>query len=719
MEKPPVNPVNKVELPKTEQSVEHFSFSEQEKNIQEVFKLSPELKTIACDSLGIEDNKDIIIELGRNKEEASLGKIQNINVYYKGELILNSDDKSQSKKLILVTEKDGTSYVGDILLPEELQGKGLGAKILQKVSNELDTKIVPSNTVGSHHTSPQALRMWEKIGNEILPNHEAEKLYVEYLKTIFPKTKTKNVVWHGSNYKFDEFSKIELGKTTSSDSSVEGFFFADNIEAAKFFANKERVLTAYDKIKLLHGNEVFKLKKLEKALDSLKDKYSEVEKNKPTFSIKEKLLDSVNKILKGQSNIEREIEIINEQKNKLKTEIEQLESTVSSLKANRDDLRQKLTIAKKIHNDLGVSESVLEETEAHYVHNVDKYNKAYEEINKLFSIPEYGKYVYPILLDMQNPEIHNDKGTSKSFFFGDTIRQDKERGSDSTIIKNTLDPLPLDLYVVFDPKQIHILGSEKDKERFRKFCKKEKIKEDAKTEPLKYVLEIVDVKNAKELIEKLSDFETKAGFEKVFEKLKSIEALEKIKVRFTPQNGESLASYSQARGTLEIDSTYGNVADIGDFYVSILHELFHHVFRGADISSGLNLIYGITNVKNTIEKLPVHNKYRNLYSLVLHNISESDRKKYYGLSTVDEFISEAYSNPAFQNFLKSVELRNKKSVSSKSLDLLLSVITLNNRVSAHKISESVAFSAFQKIDLESINLLEDFEKNMKETSSQE
>ena len=133
MEKPPVNPVNKIELPKTEQSVEHFSLSEQEKNIQEVFKLSPELKDIASKSLGIEDDKDIVIELGRNKEEASLGKIQNINVYYKGELILNSDDKSQSKKLILVTKQDGISFVGDILLPEELQGKGLGAKILQKV----------------------------------------------------------------------------------------------------------------------------------------------------------------------------------------------------------------------------------------------------------------------------------------------------------------------------------------------------------------------------------------------------------------------------------------------------------------------------------------------------------------------------------------------------------------------------------------------------------
>src|SRR3989344_4839855 len=142
MENPPVNPVSKVELPKAEQSVEHFSLSNQKKNIQEVFKLSPELKTIASDSLGLEDDKDIIVELGRSKEN-NLGKIQNINIYYKGEKIINSDEQDSSK-LYLVTKEDGTSYVGDIFIPTELQGQGLGKKILQKVSDTLDTKIVPT-----------------------------------------------------------------------------------------------------------------------------------------------------------------------------------------------------------------------------------------------------------------------------------------------------------------------------------------------------------------------------------------------------------------------------------------------------------------------------------------------------------------------------------------------------------------------------------------------
>ncbi len=220
MEKPPVNPVNKVELPKTEQPPEHFSFSEQEKNIQEVFKLSPELKTIANDSLGIEDDKDIVIELGRNKEN-NLGKVQNINVYYKGEKIINSDGQDSSK-LYLVTKEDGTSYVGDIFIPTELQGQGLGKKILQKVADALDTKITPTYLSTGGFTSDNARKMWEKIGNEILPNHEAEKLYAEYLKTIFPESKYKDIGFKGVSKDFSEENKPN--------------FYTKDLEAAKYYS---------------------------------------------------------------------------------------------------------------------------------------------------------------------------------------------------------------------------------------------------------------------------------------------------------------------------------------------------------------------------------------------------------------------------------------------------------------------------------------------------
>lgn len=220
MEKPPVNITNKAEISKTEQSTEHFSFSEQEKNIQEVFKLSPELKEIACVGLAIENDREIVIELGRNKENI-LGKIQNINVYYKGEKIIDSDGQDSSK-LYLVTKEDGTSYVGDIFLPTELQRQGLAKKILQQVSDNLDTKIVPTYLSTGGFTSDNAKKMWEKIGNEILPNHEAEKLYAEYLKTVFPESKYKEIGFKGVSQDFSEENKPS--------------FYTKDLEAAKYYA---------------------------------------------------------------------------------------------------------------------------------------------------------------------------------------------------------------------------------------------------------------------------------------------------------------------------------------------------------------------------------------------------------------------------------------------------------------------------------------------------
>jgi hypothetical protein len=263
--------------------------------------------------------------------------------------------------------------------------------------------------------------------------------------------------------------------------------------------------------------------------------------------------------------------------------------------------------------------------------------------------------------------------------------------------------------------------------KLEKALNKEKIINDMKEnpyEPLKYILGIEDVKTAEELIDKLSNVKTNAGFEKVFSRLKDLGNLKDVKVIYKSLNYlldlapgqpyETMAMYNQSSKTLFIDSTYSNVADIGEFYVTILHELFHHVFKGASIASGLNMIYAITDIKNTIHKLPIHNKYRHLFQTVLSNIPKEEVRNHYGLSSVDEFISEAYSNPIFQNFLKSVKLENDKSATKKTVDLLLSVATLNARIISHKISEEDAFAAFKNIDLGALDLLEDFEENMNE-----
>jgi hypothetical protein len=248
--------------------------------------------------------------------------------------------------------------------------------------------------------------------------------------------------------------------------------------------------------------------------------------------------------------------------------------------------------------------------------------------------------------------------------------------------------------------------------------KKARLLEELKTEPLKYALEIANVENAEELVEKLMQYDTNAQFEKVFEKLKNTGALKKIHIVFQPLPDQTTASYQASSQTLFIDTTYGNSAEIGSFYKTIIHELFHHVFKGADSASSYGPIYALLDIKNTIHKLPIHNKYRHLYKTVLSNVSKEDKEQYYGLSSTDEFISEAYSNPDFQSFLKTVELKTGKQFTHKMADLLLSVVTINTRIISKEITEKDAFTAFQNIDLDSLDLLEDFEKNMEESKKQ-
>ncbi len=214
---------------------------EQRKNIEEVFKLNPTLRETVLDMVSTNQvYRGIKIELGRSKNSENLGIVQNINVYYKGELIIDSDTASTNKtfiKLFIVTKEDGTSYVGDIALPEELRNKGLGIQILQKVADTLDTKIVPTYLSTGGHTSDQAKNMWTKVNNEITPNHDGEKLYAKYLKTIFPDSKIQDIVWHGSHQeKFKEFDIEKIG-------DLDGGFFGKGF----YFSKTKSTAEAYQK----------------------------------------------------------------------------------------------------------------------------------------------------------------------------------------------------------------------------------------------------------------------------------------------------------------------------------------------------------------------------------------------------------------------------------------------------------------------------------------
>ncbi|HEY1041172.1 MAG TPA: hypothetical protein VGE63_00400 [Candidatus Paceibacterota bacterium] len=83
-------------------------------------------------------------------------------------------------------------------------------------------------------------------------NQEAVKKYAEYLETIFPESRVKEIVWHGTNgdwYKTDNFNLELSGTGSGNNSNTEGIYFIKYPSAAKGFGDKKTIFPAIIDIK--------------------------------------------------------------------------------------------------------------------------------------------------------------------------------------------------------------------------------------------------------------------------------------------------------------------------------------------------------------------------------------------------------------------------------------------------------------------------------------
>ncbi|OGG09026.1 hypothetical protein A3J20_04100 [Candidatus Gottesmanbacteria bacterium RIFCSPLOWO2_02_FULL_42_29] len=216
MEKPPINPVDKVELPKAEQSVEHFSLSGQEKNIQEVFKLSPELENIA-------------LEATKSGETISLYRIENKNIEKEPDGITSHKDlkgqwfspdletalvylrKSQQTFGTEAKRIEGANLVVVKIPKEEFEKLHVSKHpIASQMDVENDNYIVPES-IERNYISLDNVQ--DKVGNfenlqkakeqikekvKQFESKEAVELYEKYLENTFPSHE-QNILWHGSS----------------------------------------------------------------------------------------------------------------------------------------------------------------------------------------------------------------------------------------------------------------------------------------------------------------------------------------------------------------------------------------------------------------------------------------------------------------------------------------------------------------------------------------
>lgn len=248
MEKLPVNITNNIELQKTEQSVENFLLSEQEKNIQEVFKLNPGLKNIAVEA----------IESG---ETISLYRIENKNIEREPDGVTSHKDlkgqwftpnldtaltylrKSQQTFGTEANRVEGANLVVVKIPKEEFENLHVSKHpIASQMDFENDNYIIPENIernyinlddvqnkIGNFENFQKAKKqVEEKI--ESSEQKEAVKLYQKYLETIFPESKIKDIFWHGSPSKIDNFlspGSEGYKKQETTTTGVAGIYFSD------------------------------------------------------------------------------------------------------------------------------------------------------------------------------------------------------------------------------------------------------------------------------------------------------------------------------------------------------------------------------------------------------------------------------------------------------------------------------------------------------------
>ena len=239
---------------------------------------------------------------------------------------------------------------------------------------------------------------------------QAQQLYSQYLDTIFPDSKVKDIVYHGITSrlkeKFNKFSK-EFIKSGQGRYGEDGFFFSENKEEVNKNYNSSGLITA---------------------IINLRNTSGDIYKN--TWKETVEYLTEPQEIYGG------------------KTDLDYLAEGYRAAAWYKEGNWKKQV--EKLKED-GWR---IEETTSSYV--------------KLGKISSQEKTYYSHL------KKNLEKGTLPFNVNNsvEAIKKAKEQGLDGLIYENVLEESSIDKhnqYVIFEPEQIHILGSKQDIEGFKQF----------------------------------------------------------------------------------------------------------------------------------------------------------------------------------------------------------------------------------------------------------
>jgi hypothetical protein len=270
--------------------------------------------------------------------------------------------------------------------------------------------------------------------------------YSAYLDAIFPDSKVKDIVYHGSYAEIDEFLKEFLGKNTRAESAKKGFFFSSS------FKNSLRYVED-----ILKQNRAI-------AFDGRL--YIDLTKVSP------EIRDEFNKIVYGPSDqvyigsgdpADFDIgDIITDQ-----TFIDNLPPAAKELPIFTFGIEEIDGIVRPYSSEILPYEDTkwrLGQLSGFQIDFLDS-GKSFEDFTK--------EYVYSVIINAQNPLVTSDNNKEfREDSYSNRLDKAISENKDSLIIEDTKDPLSTDVLVVFEPEQTHILGNEKDVQGFKEFVAK-------------------------------------------------------------------------------------------------------------------------------------------------------------------------------------------------------------------------------------------------------
>jgi len=386
--------------------------------------------------------------------------------------------------------------------------------------------VASTPTVLPKETTKELKPGIEELFNSIpeLANIGTLEQYSQYLDSIFPDSKIKDIVYHGTYEKFNKFLKEKRGTTTGLGTytdpitgekieidSSSAFFFTNNKNAAISYGFRgrqnliEKVERALESVSITIGRRM----PIQEAVDYLK-----------TIPYYNNLINTAKKENKSNAEI---IELLKLEWQKVRKQSKKTFDTFSNWKNNNDeDINSVKTLLKNIDklkaNDPNInirfgnfnetklsrdmfsvyfdnneytfvspekrfkSKDVSTKDIENYLNSFLEHLLKNDEERKLEQKQAgYVENVMPAVINLKNPLTHDYEKSAfpdvyklnekykTSYIAARQVKKALKDGNDGVIYENIQDPLLIDSYGVFEPEQIHLLGGEQDIQGFKNF----------------------------------------------------------------------------------------------------------------------------------------------------------------------------------------------------------------------------------------------------------